>query len=62
MLEFLGIIFLVVVLYTFLTSDEVYISIKLDGKEIIHYERKDTDKENDKKNKRKTSLFKNYFS
>ena len=59
MLEFLGIIFLVVVLYTFLTSDEVYISIKLDGKEIIHYERKDTDKENDKKNKKDLSF--SYF-
>ena len=52
MLEFLGVIFLVIVLYTFLTSDEVNISIKVDGKEIIHYERKDTDKENDKKNKK----------
>lgn len=52
MLELLGIIFLVIVLYTFLSSDEVCISIKVDGKEVIHYERKDTDEKNVKKNKK----------
>jgi hypothetical protein len=52
MLEFLGIIFLVMILYTFLTSDEVCISIKVDGKEVIHYERKDAEEKNDKKNKK----------
>lgn len=52
MLELLGIIFLVIVLYTFLSSDEVCISIKVDGKEVIHYERKDAEEKNVKKNKK----------
>jgi hypothetical protein len=51
-LECLGVIFVAIILYTILTSDEIYISIKVDGKEVLHYERKDTDEENDKKNKK----------
>ena len=52
MLECLGIIFVAIILYILLTSDELYFSIKIDGKEILHYEKKDPDKENDKKNKK----------
>ena len=52
MLECLGVIFVAIILYTIFTSDEVYFSLKIDGKEVIHYERKDTDEENDKKIKK----------
>ena len=40
MLEFLGFVFLAYCIYVFVSSDELYIDIKIEGKSIIHYERK----------------------
>ena len=40
MLEFLGFVLFVYIIYVFISSKELFIDIKIDGKTVIHYERK----------------------
>ena len=47
MLEFLGIVFLGIILYSWFTCDEIDITCKVNGKEVLHYQKNDTDEEND---------------
>lgn len=47
MLEFLGIVFLGIILYIWLTCDKIEITCKVNGKEVLHYQRDDDDEEND---------------
>lgn len=51
MFEFLGVIFLGIIFWVWITSDELSIKIIKDGKEIFNYYKKDDDEEeeNDKK-------------
>ena len=51
MFEFLGVIFLGIIFWVWITSDELSIKITKDGKEIFNYYKKDDDEEekNDKK-------------
>lgn len=43
MLEFLGIIFLGVIIYMLYTSEELHIHIKVDDKDIVKYDRNSKD-------------------
>ena len=51
MFELLGVIFLGIIFWIWITSDELSIKITKDGKEIFNYYKKDDDEEeeNDKK-------------
>lgn len=52
MFELLGVIFLGIIFWVWITSDELSIKITKDGKEIFNYYKKDDDEEeaeNDKK-------------
>lgn len=50
MLEFIGVTMItitVICLYLFITSDELHIKIKIDGKEILKYDKKSNEEDND---------------
>ena len=40
MLEFLGFVLFAYIIYVFISSDELLIDIKIDGKTVVHYEKK----------------------
>ncbi len=51
MFEFLGVIFLGIIFWIWITSDELSIKITKDGKEIFNYHRKDDDEEEENNKK-----------
>lgn len=51
MFEFLGVVFLGILIWIWFTSDELDIVIKVDNKELFSYH-KDADEKDDKKNKK----------
>ena len=51
MFEFFGVIFLGIIFWVWITSDELSIKITKDGKEIFNYYKKDDDEE-EKNNKK----------
>lgn len=52
MFEFFGVIFLGIIFWVWITSDELSIKITKDGKEIFNYYKKDDDDEEEKNNKK----------
>lgn len=52
MFEFLGVVFLGILLWMWFTSDEVNIKIKVDGKDIFTYEKKEPEDKKEKNNKK----------
>ena len=51
MFEFLGVIFLGIIFWVWITSDELSIKITKDGKEIFKYYKKDDDEEEENNKK-----------